>query len=188
MTAWVPARLPELSSTSTRSPARSKTVILQNEAKSSTPAWVRESDPRTIPSSRSTPTQYVMASRYPSNGRRARGSGGHFVGPDPKGLQRVGSEGRGDRHVGRVAAARDEDAPDARRVVARIERVPGRPEVSLEPSREVHRRRVLRHADVAQIAGAIARRNVQAATEGDRQVGEVAADALAFIENLPSRL
>jgi len=57
MTAWVPARLPELSNTSTRSPLSSNTVILQNEAKSSTPAWVRESDPRTIPSSKRTPTQ-----------------------------------------------------------------------------------------------------------------------------------
>ena len=32
ITAWVPARLPELSSTMTRSPARSNTVILQNLA------------------------------------------------------------------------------------------------------------------------------------------------------------
>src|SRR5450432_230212 len=189
MTAWVPARLPELSNTSTRSPARSKTVILQNDAKSSTPAWVRESEPRMIPSSSSTPTQYVIPSRYSSNGWRASGrSGNHFVGPDPKGLQRVWSEGGRDRNVGGVATARDEDASDARGVVARIERVPGRPEVSLEPSREVHRRRVLRNADVAQVAGAIARRNVQAAAQGDRQVGEIAADALTFVESLPGGL
>ena len=56
-TACVPARLPELNSTSTRSPGRSNTVILQNEAKSSTPAFVRESEPRTIPSFNNTPTQ-----------------------------------------------------------------------------------------------------------------------------------
>ena len=32
ITVWVPARLPELNSTSTRSPARSNTVILQKLA------------------------------------------------------------------------------------------------------------------------------------------------------------
>src|SRR5665811_865523 len=66
-------------------------------------------------------------------------SGDHFVGPDPKGLQGVGAKGGGDRNVGGVAAARDEDASGARNVVAWIERVPGIPEIGLEPSREVHR-------------------------------------------------
>src|SRR5450432_2346322 len=63
-TACVPARLPELNSTITRSPMRSKTVILQNCAKLSTPAWVRESDARTIPSLSRIPTQYVMRGPY----------------------------------------------------------------------------------------------------------------------------
>src|SRR5579859_1161193 len=60
MTACVPARLPELRRTRTRSLGRSRTVILQNEAKLSTPAWVRESDAKMIPSFRRMPTQYVM--------------------------------------------------------------------------------------------------------------------------------
>ncbi len=66
MTACVPARLPELSSTSTRSPTRSKTVILQNVATSSKPALVRESDASTIPSRISMPTQYVTPRALPS--------------------------------------------------------------------------------------------------------------------------
>jgi hypothetical protein len=40
--------VPELSRTTMRSPARSKTVILENDAKLSTPAWVRESEAKTI--------------------------------------------------------------------------------------------------------------------------------------------
>ena len=44
----------------TRSPARSNTVILQNLAKLSTPACVRESDARTIPSLSKMPIQYVI--------------------------------------------------------------------------------------------------------------------------------
>ncbi len=57
--ACVPARLPELRSTSTRSPLRSNTVILQNLAMLSTPALVRESEAKIMPSSRFTPMQYV---------------------------------------------------------------------------------------------------------------------------------
>jgi hypothetical protein len=57
MMAWVPARPPELRRTITRSPGRSNTVILQNLAKLSTPALVRESDAKRMPSFRRTPTQ-----------------------------------------------------------------------------------------------------------------------------------
>ena len=59
MMAWVPARFPELNSTMTRFPGRSNTVILQNLAKLSTPAFVRESDAKMIPLSSITPMQYV---------------------------------------------------------------------------------------------------------------------------------
>ncbi len=61
ITAWVPARFPELNRTMTLSPSRSNTVILQYVAKLSTPALVRESDAMTMPSVNKTPTQYVMA-------------------------------------------------------------------------------------------------------------------------------
>src|SRR6478609_9140806 len=57
MTAWVPARFPELSRTITRLPRRSNTVILQNLAKLSTPAFVRESEAKIMPLSSITPIQ-----------------------------------------------------------------------------------------------------------------------------------
>jgi hypothetical protein len=57
ITACVPARFPELNSTMTRSPRRSNTVILQNFAMLSMPAFVRESDAKIIPSSSITPMQ-----------------------------------------------------------------------------------------------------------------------------------
>ncbi len=67
MTACVPARLPELSNTITRSPGRSNTLILQKLAKLSTPACVRESEANTMPSIQ----QHRRRSRsWPS--RRAR--------------------------------------------------------------------------------------------------------------------
>ena len=54
-------------------------------------------------------------------------------------------------------------------------------EKDLEPGGEIHRRRIERHADVAKVAGAIARRNIHRPTERDREMGEIAAyaDALA---------
>ena len=91
--------------------------------------------------------------------------------------QRVGAEGVRDRHVGGVAALADQDAADARHVVARVEGVPAAAEIGLEPAGEIHRRVGRRHADVAEIAGAIARRDVHAAAEGDGEMGEVAAHA-----------
>ena len=39
-----------------------------------------------------------------------------------------------------------------------------------------------RHADITEVAGAVARRDIHAATKGDREVGEVAADAGAVEE------
>ena len=57
LTAWVPARLPELNNTRTRSPRRSKTVILQNLPMLSMPAFVRESEAKIIPLSNITPIQ-----------------------------------------------------------------------------------------------------------------------------------
>ena len=54
------------------------------------------------------------------------------------------------------------------------------PEKRLEPGVEIHRRRVRRHADVAEISVAVARRNVHAAAERDRKMREIAAYADAF--------
>ncbi len=112
----------------------------------------------------------------------------HLVGPDAKRPQRVRSKGRRDRDVRGVASARDEDPTDALDVVPRVEGVPGAADKRLEPTGEVHRRRILRTTDVAEVTGAIPRRNVHATTEGDGQVGEVATDPPAFIEDLPGGL
>ena len=56
-------------------------------------------------------------------------------------------------------------------------RVPAVAEIDFEPGAEIHWRRVGRHADVAEVAGAIARRHVHRAAERSGQMSEVAADA-----------
>ena len=60
-----------------------------------------------------------------------------LVGPDLEADQRVGAEGLGDRHVGGVAALRDQHAADAGHVVARVESVPVPAEIGLEPAGEI---------------------------------------------------
>ncbi len=104
-----------------------------------------------------------------------------FVVPDFEAVECAGTE-RGDHgNVGGVAATSDEDAADAWRVVARIERVPLAAEIGFKPSGEVARRVGRRQPCVAEVAGAISRRDVEGAAEGDGQVGVVAADAYAFV-------
>ena len=99
--------------------------------------------------------------------------------------ERVGTERVADRHVRRIASAGDEHAADPRSVVPRIERVPVPSDIGLEPGGEIHRAKRRRNADVAEIAGAVAGRNVHAAAEGDRQMRVVAAHAFAFLETPP---
>src|SRR5262249_17764630 len=75
-------------------------------------------------------------------------------------------------------------AADARHVVAGVEGEPAAAEIDLEPGAEIHRIGLRWHADVAEIAGAVARRDVHAAAERDREVRKVAADAAPLDHHL----
>src|SRR5206468_3776184 len=81
----------------------------------------------------------------------------------------------------------DQHAADSRHVVARVECVPAPAKIGLEPAGEIHWAIGRWHADVPEIAGAIARRNVHAAAERDGEMRVVATHTLAFIEDLPGR-
>jgi MFS family permease len=133
----------------------------------------------------------AAADRSRDRGELATGSGHHaldeldagrrrLVGVHGEALEQVRAESGAERHVGGVAPARHHDAADAGNVVAGIERVPAAAEIDLEPGAEIHRLGLGRNADVAEIAGAIARRDVHAAAQRDRQVGKVAAHAVAL--------
>ena len=73
-------------------------------------------------------------------------------------------------------------------VVAGVERVPLAGQIDLEPAGEIHRRGIAGHADVAEIAGAVARRDVHAAAEGQREMRKIAADAGALLVDVMRRL
>src|SRR4051794_16502711 len=93
------------------------------------------------------------------------GSFAHLIRPHCETHQRVRPEGLRNRHVGGVAALRDQHAADARNVVAGVEGVPAAADIGFEPAGEVAGGPGFWHADVAEIAGAIARWNVHAAAE-----------------------
>jgi hypothetical protein len=93
-----------------------------------------------------------------------------------------------DRDVGGVAPARHQNGADARLVVAGIKRVPAVAEVDFEPGAEIHWRGVARYADVAEITGAVARRDVDASAQRDSKVGEIPAHAAPLGVGVPGRL
>src|SRR3989441_12285787 len=110
-----------------------------------------------------------------------------LVGPARETRQRAGTERVADRHIRRIASTRDEHAADPRNVVPRIKRMPAASDIGLEPGGKIHRTVRRRDADIAEIARAVARRNVHAAAECDRQMRVVAAHTFAFLESLPRR-
>src|SRR5450432_2121834 len=112
----------------------------------------------------------------------------HGVGPNREARERAVAEGRAEGRVGGVSPTRDHDAPDARDIVTSVERVPLSVQVRLEPAREIHGSCRALHANIAQVAGAIARGNVHAAAEGDGQMRKVAAYAGALLIGLPGGL
>src|ERR1700722_13236008 len=79
----------------------------------------------------------------------------------------VRTERAADGGIGRIATARNQYPPDARDIIAGIEGVPSASQIRLEPAGKVHRSIGRRDADVGQIAGTIARRNVHTAAECD---------------------
>jgi hypothetical protein len=85
-----------------------------------------------------------------------------------------------DRDVSSVTAAPHDYAADPGMIMTRIQREPTPIEKHLKPSAEVHWVDIDRHADVAEIACAIACGYVHAAAKRNCEMGEVAAHADAF--------
>jgi len=91
-------------------------------------------------------------------------------------FEHVNAERCADGHVGGVSTAPNEHSTDSWRVVTGIEGKPAPPDECLEPRAEIHRRRIGRYANITEITRAVSRRNIEAATERDREMREVATD------------
>ena len=100
-------------------------------------------------------------------------------------MERIHSESRADRDICRVATTGDQHPADARDVVPSVKGVPLAADICFEPGCEIHRRVRGWHADIAQIAGAVSRRDVHAATERDGEVRIIPADAGAIAVSFP---
>src|SRR6266403_3348455 len=129
----------------------------------------------------------LVARASPLDSARVSLSSSDFLSPYREAVERVRTKGRADCDVRRIATASDQYSADAWDVVARVKRVPLAADIGFEPGCEIHRCVRDRHADIAQITGAVSRRDVHAATEGDREVSIVPADAGAIAEGFPSR-
>jgi len=68
----------------------------------------------------------------------------------------------------------------ARLIVSRVERKPATAKKGFEPSVEIHRRRIGRNPDVAEVAVAIARRDIETSAQRNGDMSEVAAYADAL--------
>src|SRR5271157_4472500 len=73
-------------------------------------------------------------------------------------------------------------------VVASVERIPAAVKVGLKPGGEIHWAIRRRHADVAQVTGAVTRGDIHTATEGNGEVRVITADAGPLLKSLPGRL
>jgi len=109
----------------------------------------------------------------------------YLISPDLETDERIGPERRGYRNVDRIAASCHQHSPDPRHVVPWVEGIPASSEIRLEPSGEVHRTVGRRCAHVAEITGAVPRRNIHASAEGNSKMCVIAADPAPLVERFP---
>ncbi len=120
-----------------------------------------------------------------SNGRLATRLH-HFLRCHTKVYEGAWTESECQRDIGGVAAEGDQNPADPRIVVARIKRVPAPTQKHLDPSGKVLGRMRRRKADVADVPGAIASRDVEASAKSEGQMGIVTTHAMLFLESLGS--
>src|SRR4051812_49935244 len=94
-----------------------------------------------------------------------------LVGPDLEAREPIGAERGADRHIGGIASARDEDAADARRVVAGGDPVALPARGNLRPTRGMPPRPAPRPPQVAPGTPAGARPDVHSAGQGQGKKG-----------------
>jgi histidinol-phosphate/aromatic aminotransferase/cobyric acid decarboxylase-like protein len=102
---------------------------------------------------------------------------GDFLGHYFEFLELVLAEGHRDRDITGIPASTNNDSSNPALIVSGIKRIPAFAEKDLEPGAEIHRIRKWRNADVPQIAGDVACRDVETTTKRDGQVSKIATDS-----------
>ena len=109
----------------------------------------------------------------------------YLLGHDLEPGERSGSESGRNGHISRVPPPRDDNPANPRPIVPCIQRIPTSTEENFKPRAEIHRFWIYRHPDIAQIAGAIARRDIHTPTERNGEVSKVPANADALFMGFP---
>src|ERR1700758_5135579 len=97
-------------------------------------------------------------------------------------FQRMLSENHRDRNIACVASSSDQNTADAPGVMSGIESMPVRAQVNFEPGAEIHWIGVGRNTDITEIACCVARRDIHAAAQSNRQMRKVTAHADALVK------
>ena len=109
----------------------------------------------------------------------------NLIRPDLEVREHRTAKDRGKRPVDGVLPAGDFDTADARHVEARVGREPMAAKVDLRVGMEIHVVLRIGKPDIGQMAGHIAGREIEGAVERDREMSEVAAHAVAALEDIP---
>src|SRR4051794_25064662 len=110
----------------------------------------------------------------------------HFFGRDTKVDQDIRTECEGQRHIGCIPAAGDQNPTDPWIIVAWVKRVPAPAQKDFNPGRKILRRMRRRKSDVADVACAIASRDIEAPAECKSEMSIVATHTLLFLKRLGS--
>src|SRR6476620_7352174 len=127
----------------------------------------------------------VVAMKFYISRFNCKPAGSDLIGPNFKTDQGIGPKRLCDRDVSSVTSLSNQYTSNPWNVVTRIECVPTPANVGFEPASEIPWGIWGRHADIAQIAGAVSGRNVHAAAECNGQMRVVATNALALVEHVP---
>src|SRR5277367_3823826 len=87
----------------------------------------------------------------------------------------------GQRHVRGVASLRNEDAPNPRLIVTRVEHMPAATEIDFDPCGKIIGRIGRRKARIGKVTGAVACWNVQTAAKSDGKMGIVTTHPAALL-------
>ena len=111
----------------------------------------------------------------------------NLFGDNAKFFEKMLPEHHCDRNVARVASTSDQDAANAAAVMPRIEGMPVSTQIGFKPGAEIHWIGIGGDANITQIARRVARGDIHAAAQGNREMGKIAADANPLAKTIERR-
>src|SRR5580704_16346035 len=101
-------------------------------------------------------------------------------------LEKMVAKRHGNGNITRVTASADQDSADPPPVMSRIDGMPVRTKINLEPGAEIHGLDVRWDTNIAQIPRRVTGRNIHAPAQSDCQMRKIAAHANLFAKGFQS--